>query len=969
MGTHPARRSLSAFVVTALLSSQVLLATPAPAAACTPGDVLGYSTAADWRVGGAAFGRSVLKGSILYAPSVTGIAVWDVSAETTPTLLSEVDLGGPATEVSVEGTRACAVGSFGGMKLIDVSDPAGPSAVATFMPGTRGLAVAVRGDTAFVSLEGHGLKAADISDPANPAYLDHVVPEPGYASFGEIRFRDDVAYVLEKGPEGGSDAIAAIDIKDPAAMALLGSWASAGTITAFGACTSSGSPSVLAAEAGAGWRFVDFSAPDAPVAPNDARPDAGTALTDVAMADARVLFTDAVAGLSVWSLDEGEPYDLLGASGMGQTPVNGITVDGDVAVLGEPGGFGVLTGIAGTKPLPIEERCSYETVPGGVLDAAVAGDHLYCFDPDRGLVVVNVAGDEPDTVFAQVGLGSSTASLDATGTRAVVGTGTQLRVFSTDDPTAPVLLGTGVTSGEVADVSICGDQAYVAERNGTLEVFDISGAPTLTGTWAGASLPAGAIAALNGVWVQDGYAYVAAGPGSTFYSAGDVAPATWTPEGEVIVLALGTGDPTEVARFTTIGAAVSVCGRDGRLYVGTNQKLQIADVSEPSAAHVVGAYLYFAYPLRGVAVDPEGSTVWAATDNGLFAVDVTDPGAPYAMGNFGGTGFATLNVAMSGDLAVVSAGGQGAAGVRVLAERRAGTTRYGTSAELSRKTFMKSDAVVLATGTTYADAVCGAPLARALKGSMLLTGRDKLPAEVKAEIVRLGATKAYVLGGEGAVGSAVVRELEGMGLTVERIAGSNRYDTSRLVTLELAKVLGVTTFEKAYVASGADFPDALSASGVAALEGVPMVLTAPKYVPAPTHAALDAIGNPPTVVIGGSGAVSAGVFTQVGGSVRLGGASRFDTAVRVGTYALANVPGFEPANVIATTGTGFADALAAGVVSAEKGAPVVLTSSVLPAATRAYFDAHPGEVHNALIVGGTGAVSPDVAVAIARYLR
>jgi hypothetical protein len=90
--------------------------------------------------------------------------------------------------------------------------------------------------------------------------------------------------------------------------------------------------------------------------------------------------------------------------------------------------------------------------------------------------------------------------------------------------------------------------------------------------------------------------------------------------------------------------------------------------------------------------------------------------------------------------------------------------------------------VIIATGLNFPDALSGGLLSSAYGAPLLLVEKDSVPSSVAAEITRMKATRAIVLGGEAAVGSKVVTALRGLGVTtVERVKGSNRYDTSAAI--------------------------------------------------------------------------------------------------------------------------------------------------------------------------------------------
>ena len=94
-------------------------------------------------------------------------------------------------------------------------------------------------------------------------------------------------------------------------------------------------------------------------------------------------------------------------------------------------------------------------------------------------------------------------------------------------------------------------------------------------------------------------------------------------------------------------------------------------------------------------------------------------------------------------------------------ERLAGVNRFGTSAMASKAAFPAgSTDVVVARADDFPDALAGNYLAGQLQAPVLLSDRDDLSAGVLAEIERLGATRAHVLGGPGALGPTVVTELQ-----------------------------------------------------------------------------------------------------------------------------------------------------------------------------------------------------------------
>ena len=281
-------------------------------------------------------------------------------------------------------------------------------------------------------------------------------------------------------------------------------------------------------------------------------------------------------------------------------------------------------------------------------------------------------------------------------------------------------------------------------------------------------------------------------------------------------------------------------------------------------------------------------------------------------------------------------------------ERAAGGTRTGTAVAVSRRTVALADTVVIARAGDFADALAGAPLAAALDGPLLLSGDGGLDPATMAEVERLGATRAVVLGGPAAVGPAVVDQLTDAGLTVERIAGADRYATAAAIAAAVESPGDGPVF----LATGEGFADGVSAAGVAGALGAPVVLTASSGI---TDEALALLEGRDVVIVGGPAAVPesvAGRVTTVAASVsRAGGADRFATAQAV--LAVGVEKGLEPTAVVVASGGDFPDALTAGVAAARLGTGVLLAGTTAPALPELDLDL-------VLVAGGPAAVGEGV---------
>jgi len=187
--------------------------------------------------------------------------------------------------------------------------------------------------------------------------------------------------------------------------------------------------------------------------------------------------------------------------------------------------------------------------------------------------------------------------------------------------------------------------------------------------------------------------------------------------------------------------------------------------------------------------------------------------------------------------------------------RLAGPDRYGTAAQLAALTGGLGKTVFIATGASFPDALGGSAAAGALGGALMLTGGSALPVATASALTNGKPAKVVILGGQAVISPAVFSQVQALlvpGATVQRWSGSDRYDTAAAISLGTYPQ-GAST---AYLASGADYPDALAGAPVAALAGAPLLLTQRDCVPASTLAELARLGATKIVVLGGTSAVS-----------------------------------------------------------------------------------------------------------------
>ncbi len=307
----------------------------------------------------------------------------------------------------------------------------------------------------------------------------------------------------------------------------------------------------------------------------------------------------------------------------------------------------------------------------------------------------------------------------------------------------------------------------------------------------------------------------------------------------------------------------------------------------------------------------------------------------------------------------------------------AGSNRIFTAIEAARRGFPNgANTVVIATGWSWPDALGGAALAGVADAPILLTYADRLPDEVATEIRRLGASKVYVLGGTGAVASQVETQLAGIvgRSNVERLGGVNRYETARKIAAKVVSLQGASYDGTAFVATGANFPDALGASPIAAAKGWPIFLVDPRIgADQALIEALRAAGVKRVVLLGGTGAVSDDVKSALERNVgcstdRWAGLDRYGTAATVAANGVAQGLSWNRCGL--ATGENFPDALAAGPCQGQWGSVVLLTkSTALSDIVQTKLASNKRFIAEVGFFGGTGVLTSAVRAAAFSAIR
>jgi len=189
-----------------------------------------------------------------------------------------------------------------------------------------------------------------------------------------------------------------------------------------------------------------------------------------------------------------------------------------------------------------------------------------------------------------------------------------MQVYDVADPTNPVQIGHIDIVGDVTDVCVQGDYAYVSVSNtsGSLEIINISDPynPFTEGSFPAAARIYSAAVSGNNAYLADGTA------------------------GLRIIDISTPSAPAFVGEYNTTGTAQGICVEGTYAYLtDSNPSLRIIDISNPEYPVLLGTFDTTSYSQRGVAVRDDYAYV-CNYSNGLQIVDVSDPYNPLSAASF-----------------------------------------------------------------------------------------------------------------------------------------------------------------------------------------------------------------------------------------------------------------------------------------------------------------------------------------------
>lgn len=292
--------------------------------------------------------------------------------------------------------------------------------------------------------------------------------------------------------------------------------------------------------------------------------------------------------------------------------------------------------------------------------------------------------------------------------------------------------------------------------------------------------------------------------------------------------------------------------------------------------------------------------------------------------------------------------------------RIAGADRYETAANVSKELAPSgAQVVVLASGEGFADVLGASAASKWLGAPVLLTQKDTLPKSTVTELARLAPKEVIIVGGEDSVSAAVAQQIDASVEKVNRVAGPDRYATSEKLVQLGQKRHPLPADANVVIASGRDFPDALTVAPLADRHNAPLLLVDgkdPDLSPAAKQI-IDAINPQNVYIVGGANSVSTGIESTLpqGKVKRLAGKDRYDTSAAV----MLELGVTE--RVVMVSGYTYPDALVGGAYAAHRGLPLLAVDpTCLGSNTREAM--RKLDVDKLIIVGGPSSLLDLIAI-------
>jgi len=302
-----------------------------------------------------------------------------------------------------------------------------------------------------------------------------------------------------------------------------------------------------------------------------------------------------------------------------------------------------------------------------------------------------------------------------------------------------------------------------------------------------------------------------------------------------------------------------------------------------------------------------------------------------------------------------------------------GTQRYETSRLINAKAMaygLPINGAIIVTGEdgSFADALSASGLSGLLGYPLILTSSATLAPDAQTTLDDLTTRKGsaldiLVIGGSSAIKPAVFEALKAYDPTPYRIEGADRYDTANKI-YAYGESQGSWNKQYAIVATGSNFPDALSIASFATSTKTPLFLVNNSSTSLSPTVSSRISAFAQAIALGGEQTVSASVFQHLltikPAAQRIGGTDRYETSSLIVSWELAR--GMTLNNAGFADGSNFPDSLASSFLLAQTSSVLCLVSNSDPSdsniALAQFLEPHANDIASIHIFGGNSSVSP-----------
>jgi hypothetical protein len=169
------------------------------------------------QAGGGLVTDATVSGAYAYVADFRdGLRILDVSNPRTPTWLGSYDTTGPGWEAVCKGSYAYLADYKDGLVIVDISDPGAPTGVGSSLQAAGAYGLRVAGGYAYVASISQGLRIVDVSNPAAP----ELVGAHAMRMAQRVDLAGSYAYLV------GTDGLEIFDVRTPTAPTRVGGWSS-----------------------------------------------------------------------------------------------------------------------------------------------------------------------------------------------------------------------------------------------------------------------------------------------------------------------------------------------------------------------------------------------------------------------------------------------------------------------------------------------------------------------------------------------------------------------------------------------------------------------------------------------------------------------------------------------------------------------------------------------------------------------